>query len=259
MAQFLDPGHVITALLLLLRISVMVILMPVLGHALVPAQVKIGIIGLLALILYPLVADTIPHIPASPLALTLLAVQEMLLAGMLAMLAQLIFSAGAFAGQVLSYQMGLAIANVFDPTTSAQTAVASQFATILAMLVWLASGAQHIFLTAISDSFQLLPIGQPWRVDGWGALDQAVADMFVLALRLVSPMLLLLLFLYVALGLLSRAVPQIQVFFVSAPLAVAVGLFAFALAMPPIVALLRDGFTELAARIPALLHALADS
>lgn len=67
--------------------------------------------------------------------------------------------------------------------------------------------------------------------------------MFVLALRLVAPVLLLLFFVYVALGLVSRAVPQIQVFFVSFPLTVGLGLLTFALALPAYMSLVHDGFS----------------
>jgi flagellar biosynthetic protein FliR len=81
--------------------------------------------------------------------------------------------------------------------------------------------------------------------------------MFILALRLVSPMLLLLFFLYVALGLLSRAVPQIQVFFVSFPLTAGIGFLAFALALPGIVSLMHDSFTGLSQQLPFLLRSLS--
>jgi len=253
------PREIISALLVLLRVSSLIILMPVLGHRLVPPPVKVGLIGLISILLYPVVQTSLPQVPASPVMLALIAGQEILIAGMLAMLAQLIFSAASFAGQVMSYQMGLAIANVFDPSTSAQIAVVGQFATVLAMLVWLAVGAHHIFLMGIVDSFQLLPIGHPWHFAGWEALSHATTGMFTLALRLVAPMLLLLFFLYVALGLLSRAVPQIQVFFVSFPLTVGLGFLAFALAIPAVTALLHSSFTDLHRDVPNFLRVLAGS
>jgi len=255
----IQPEEVIGALLVLLRVSMLVILMPVLGHRLVPSSVKIGLIGVVSILLYPVVQDSLPHIPSSPVLLMVLAGQEILLAGLLAMLAQLVFSAAQFAGQVMSYQMGLAIANVMDPASSAQIAVVGQFAAILAMLVWLAVGAHNIFLMALVDSFHLLPIGQTWQINGWYALSDAAANMFILALRLVAPMMLLLFFLYVALGLLARAVPQIQVFFVSFPLTVALGFLVFALSVPAIVFLMRDGFIGYSLQVHHILRTLAGS
>ena len=253
----LNVEEVTSALLVLLRVGALLILMPVFGHRLVPKQVKIGLIALLAFLLYPVVANSLPQIPMSPLALMVVAIQEILIAAMLAMVAQLIFAATQFAGQVMGYQMGLAIANVFDPATSAQISIIGQFAQVLAMLIWLSAGAHNIFLSALADSFYLLPIGQPLDLSGVIPLNNLASNMFSLALRLVAPMLLLLFFLYVALGLLSRAVPQIQVFFVSFPLTVGVGFLAFAIALPSIISLMHDSFSGMSLSLPLLLKGLS--
>ena len=255
----LEMADVMAGLLVLLRVSTLLILMPVLGHRLVPRQVKAGLIALIAFLIYPVVSQSLPTMPASPLALMLIAIQEMLLAAMLAMLAQLIFAAAQFAGQVMGYQMGLAIANVFDPATSAQISVVAQFSQLLAMLVWLSVGAHNTFLFALTDSFHLVPVGQPLNLSNLTALTDMAAGMFELALRLVAPMLLLLFFLYIALGLLSRAVPQIQVFFVSFPLTVGIGFLAFALALPSIISLMYDSFAGLSESVPILLRSLSDA
>ncbi|MDQ6967451.1 MAG: flagellar biosynthetic protein FliR [Mariprofundaceae bacterium] len=244
------------ALLILVRVGGFVILIPVLGHKLVPPPVKAGLAVLITFLLYPVVSPSIPVISPEPIVFMLLAAQEMLLAGILALLANLIFSAVQFAGQMMSFQMGMSIANVFDPATSAQGAITAQLASVLAMLLWLTAGAHHAFLLALADSFSILPIGQAWASGGWVILNDAAADMFVLALRLVAPVLLLLFFVNVALGLVSRAVPQIQVFFVSFPLTVGVGLLVFALSMPSIVSLTYDAFVSLGDQLPAMMRSL---
>lgn len=254
----LSIEDVTSALLVLLRVSTLIILMPVFGHRLVPAQVKVGLIALISILIYPMVSATLPQVPVSALTFILIATQEILIAGMLAMVAQLIFSAAQFAGQVMGYQMGLAIANVFDPATSAQISIIGQFTQVLAMLVWISVGAHNAFLFALTDSFFLLPIGQPLDFSGLASLNDMAAHMFELGLRLVAPMLLLLFFIYVAMGLLSRAVPQIQVFFVSFPLTVGIGFLAFALALPSVVSLMSDSFTGLSEQLPFLLRSLAN-
>ncbi|MDX8390005.1 MAG: flagellar biosynthetic protein FliR [Mariprofundaceae bacterium] len=245
------------AFLVLLRISVLLLFLPVLGYRFIPSQVKIGLIGLISILLYPVVIQNIPEIPASPVMFALLCMQEIMIAGMMALLAQLILASVQLAGQLMSYQMGMAIANVFDPATSAQVAIVGQLAVTLAMMMWLAVGAHHIFLYGLVDSFQLMPIGQPWSIHGWDALNQAAGNMFKIALQLVAPMLLMMFFVYVALGLTSRAVPQIQVFFVSFPLTVGLGFLTFALAMPVFMMLLHDQFMGLSTVVPNFLKALA--
>lgn len=253
----LDLQSLMVALLVFTRVSLIIIMLPVLGQNMVPAQTKIGLAALLSLVIYPLVAHTVPVLPASVIGLASVAIKEILIAGMLALLAQLIFAAAQLAGQVMSYQMGLAVANMFDPITSSQGAITGQLATTVAMLIWLAVGAHHIFLFAIADSFSLLPIGASWSFHGWEALNDAAAAMFVTALRLVAPVLLLMLFLNVALGLVSRAVPQIQVFFVSFPLTVGLGLLAFALSLPAFAVLIKNEFAGLGHSTRYFLHTLA--
>jgi flagellar biosynthetic protein FliR len=169
----------------------------------------------------------------------------------------LIFTAAQFAGQMMSMQMGMAMANIFDPATSSQSAIVAQFVGILAILMWLASGAHHMFIQTMIESFSMLPPGSSWAFHGWSVITDAAAAMFVLSIKLMAPVLLLLFFVYVALGLIARAVPQIQVFFVSFPLSVGLGLFILGLSLPAFMSLMHDGFTGLGQDLPMFLRSLS--
>jgi len=252
-----DVQHIIIAILVLLRISALIILLPVLGHQLIPSQIKIGLIVLLTMLIYPLVEHQVAAIPLEPLTFAVIAIQEMLIAAALALFAQLIFTAAQFAGQIMSFQMGMTVANIFDPATHSQQSILSQLAMTLAMLLWMASGAHHMFLHALIDSFTLFPINHSWSFPALMQLTDAAADMFVLSLKLAAPIMLLLTFVYIALGLLARAVPQIQVFFVSFPLTVGLGLMAFGLGIPAFVYLMSEAFTSLSGQVPLFLRHLA--
>lgn len=249
--------QITVGLLILLRISALVIFMPMLGHKLIPSQVKIGIIVLLTVLIYPIVADSVTLIPLDPVAFAAIAMQEILIAGALALFGQLIFASAQFAGQIMSFQMGMTVANVFDPVTNSQQSVLSQVGLTIAMLLWVSVGAHHIFISALIDSFRLFPIDQPWSFPGLLALTDAASQMFVLSLKIAAPIMLLLTFVYIALGLLSRAVPQIQVFFVSFPLTVGLGLLAFAFSMPAFVYLIHNAFESLSMQVPLFLRHLS--
>ncbi|MFQ5518434.1 MAG: flagellar biosynthetic protein FliR [Mariprofundus sp.] len=251
-----DIQHISVGLLVLLRVSTMVILLPVIGHQLVPMQVKIGLIVLLSILTFPLVQHQVNAIPIQPVAFAAIAVREMPIAAALALFAQLIFGAAQFAGQIMSFQMGMTVANVFDPATRSQQSILSQMAMTLAMLLWVSVGAHHIFLHALIDSFTLFPIGHSWAFPALLELTDAAATMFVLSLKIAAPIILLLTFVYIALGLLARAVPQIQVFFVSFPLTVGLGLLTFALGMPAFIYLMGDAFTTLSGQVPLFLRHL---
>jgi len=252
-----DVQHIIVALLVLLRIGALIILLPALGHQLVPSSVKVGLIVLLTVLIFPLVENQVPTISLEPLTFAVIAMQEILIAGALALFAQLIFTASQLAGQLMSFQMGLTVANIFDPATHSQQSILSQLAMTLAMLLWVSSGAQHMFLYALIDSFTLFPINHDWSFPALMQLTDAAATMFVLALKLAAPIMLLLTFIYIALGLLARAVPQIQVFFISFPVTVGMGLLAFGLGMPTFIYLMNDAFISLSGEVPLFLRHLA--
>jgi len=252
-----DIEQITVALLILLRVGALIIFLPVLGHQLVPQQVKVGIIVLLSILIYPVVADSVTLIPLDPIAFAAIAIQEILIAGAIALFGQLIFTAAQFAGQLISFQMGMTVANVFDPATHSQQSVIGQMAMTLAMLLWVSVGAHYIFIHALVESFQIFPIDQPWSFPGLLSLTDAAAQMFILSLKIAAPIMLLLTFVYIALGLVSRAVPQIQVFFVSFPLTVGLGLMAFALGMPAFIYLMQNAYESLASQVPLFLRYLS--
>jgi len=250
-------ADIVAGLMVLLRVSSMVLFLPVLGHQVVPTQVKIGLIGMITLLIFPVVRHTLPEISLTPLALALMAGQELLIGGMIAMLAQLMFGAIQMAGQVMSYQMGMAIANVFDPASNSQIGIVGQIAVVLAMLMWMIVGAHHAVLLSLADSFTLFPMGHAWSMQGWDTLNNAAAGLFSLSIRLCAPILLLMTLCYAALGLLSRAVPQIQIFFVSFPLTISLGLIVFTLSLPAFISLIGDTFKGFAVQVPRFLQILA--
>jgi len=257
MMPFPTDQEILAGILVLLRISMIMSFIPVISHQSIPVQIKVGFIITVTVVVLPVVLDTIPPVPANPILYAILGLQELVIAGMISLLAQLIFSSVQFAGQIMSYQVGMAIANVFDPSTQAQGAVTGTFVSVLAMLLWLATNTHLIFLQAMMDSFTLLPPGQPWSFAGWEMLSSAFSAMFVLAVKLVAPVMILVFFVYVALGLVSRAVPQIQVFFISFPITISLGFFVFALAFPTFIHIVQGAFLQLGHTLPMFFHAMS--
>jgi len=119
----------------------------------------------------------------------------------------------------------------------------------MAIMLWLVSGADHVMILAMQSSLSMFPVGHAWSISAFQGLSGLASSMFVLALKMMAPLLLLMLLVNVALGLLSRAVPQIQVYFVSSPMMIGLGLFSLALAMPSVLALLLEQFEALGFRV----------
>ncbi len=251
LAAWLAPERVDAAVLVLFRVGALVLLAPGFGHPLVPAPVKAGLVAMLALALAPL-APPAPA-PDAPWAWALAALRELLLGAGAALALRLVFAAMHLAGQLAGTQMGLAIAATLDPEARAQTGTVAELALLFAFTAWLALGGHRAVLLALAHSLAALPPGAPWPLERAGDLAVLGGQVFALALRLAAPVVGLLLLAYLALGLLARASPQIQVFFLSFPLTTALGLWTLAAALPAAALLLAGAWEEAARQAAAWL------
>jgi len=150
--------------------------------------------------------------------------------------------------------MGFGVVNVIDPQTQAQVSITAQFHNILAVLIFLAADAHHIIIGAIVQSFDLI---NPAQVDFSNVTPEIIlryfSTMFVIAIKIAAPIMAILFFLSVGLGLVARTVPQMNVFIVGFPLQIGVGLLMVALAMPFFSIVLQNQISEMPARLVGLM------
>ena len=159
------------------------------------------------------------------------------------------------AGQLVGFQMGFGIVNVIDPQTSAQVSIIAQFENIITLLTFLALNAHHWFIMAIAKSFEVVPLLTfSFTNSLMEALLRLSCDMFVVAAKVAAPIIAILLFTSVALGLLARTVPQMNIFIVGFPLKLAIGLLAVGLTLPLLSTLLRNLFQGLGEDIFVLMR-----
>ena len=155
--QLVPVAQFQTFLLCLARVIALVAAIPAFAGVAASLRMKLGLGVATALVLFPLMA---PHTPRVDFTLTgfgLLMVNEVLLGALIGLVAQLVFTAVSFGGTVIGYQMGFAAANIFDPQTTQQLSLMSQFINILALLAFLSLDIHHFFFRVIVESYQLLP------------------------------------------------------------------------------------------------------
>jgi flagellar biosynthesis protein FliR len=169
--------------------------------------------------------------------------------------AKIIFSGIQFAGEMIGVQIGFSIVNVIDPISSAQVSVISEFQYIVALLIYLAVDAHHTFIIAIADSYRFV---SPFAYHFSGTLMQHILvfskELFVTAIKISAPVMAVLFFTNVALGVVARTVPQINIFIVGFPLQIAVGLTFLGLMSPLFVKLVQAALVRLAIEVNALLR-----
>ena len=237
----------------LTRILGLVAAAPLFGNRAVPVSIKVSLGVLLAAIIAP----TVPALPATdPMSLAglLILVKELLIGLAMGFAMRIVFAAVEFAGEVASMTMGLGFAVFFDPATRGRSSAISQFLALVATMAFLAVNAHLVLLAALAESFVSLPIsstpfssGAPLEVVRWGA------RIFSAGLQLALPVIAALLITNVALGVLTRAAPQLNIFGIGFPLTLGVGFLTLSLTMPylgtPIVNLFNEG-VEAARAIP---------
>lgn len=230
-------------LLCLARVMSLVVAIPVFNSRQAPPQVKIGLGFTTALLLFPLMAPHTPEINFSLMEFALILVNEVLIGLLLGLAAQLIFTAVSFGGTIIGYQMGFAAANVFDPQTTQQLSLMSQFSNVIAILIFLALNLHQIFFTVIIDSYILLPPGYLDFSGGAVALLMDMAgNMFLLGVKLSAPILALLLISNLVLGILARVFPQLNVFLLSFPMNIGIALFVIGITLNIVPLILRREF-----------------
>lgn len=201
------------------RIGVMVMAMPILGETTIPVRVRFTLAFLIALSLYPVVAGGLPAIPANPFGLVTVLGAEVLIGVFIGGAAHLVMSTLHLAGSIIAFQGGLALAQGFDPTQGTQSAIMGTFLNLLGITLIFATGLHHVLLAAMVASFQQFPAGEFPAAGDFAALaTDIIAAAFTLAVQIAAPFLVYGLIFYLGVGLLSRLMPQLQVFFIAMPL-----------------------------------------
>lgn len=254
----LTPELIEAFILVLIRVGAIILMIPVFGDAVVPSMVKWSLSLLIALILFPLVRPGIG--PLGDLGLFPLALRiagELLIGISIGFTARFIFAGIQMAGELLGFQMGFSIASVIDPTSNVQVSVVAEFQYMLSLLLFLGVDAHHIIISAISESYQVI---SPLNVHYSGELLQVIIrlsqEVFMIAVKISAPIMAVLLFTNVALGVVARTVPQINIFIVSFPLQISVGLLFIGLTAPVFAQLVQRLFFGLAGKIGLLLRIL---
>jgi flagellar biosynthesis protein FliR len=253
---FLSTGQVEAFILVLLRVSAIVVTIPVISDASVPARFKAALSILITLIIFPLVLPKIAQPADSHLLILLFRMAgEVMIGLIIGFAARLIFAGIQMAGDMIGFQMGLSIANIIDPMTSDQVSIITELQYLIAMLVFLAVDAHHIFFSAIIQSYSII---SPLAFHFSGQLMQHIFDlskeMFIISIKLGAPLIAVMLFTSVGLGIVARTVPQINVFIVGMPLQIAIGLIFLGITAPIFIKLIQGLFGSFDTEIVNLLR-----
>jgi flagellar biosynthetic protein FliR len=223
----------------LARILALVASSPVIGNRQIPARVKVGFAMLITFLIAPTL-NIPPDIEASSGAGLFILLQQILVGLAMGFAMRLVFTAVEMAGDIIGMQMGLGFASFYDPVNSTQTQVIAQFLGIIAALAFLSLNGHLYMLSALAESFQAFPISTSLpSANAMHTLALWGGSIFAHALQLSLPLIAALLITNLALGILTRSAPQLNIFAIGFPITLVVGFATLMLTLPYLAPLLE--------------------
>jgi flagellar biosynthesis protein FliR len=223
---------IVVFLLVFFRMAALFVVSPIFGRQNIPSYYKIGFSFMLALILVntlKIQEVSITHI----YDFVLLVFKEIMVGLLIGFVAYIIFTSIYLAGQMVDMQVGFGMVSVLDPVTNLQVPVTSNFYFILSMLVFTALNGHHILIRAVFQSYEILPIGQAaFTTQLKSDMLVLFGDIFILGFKIGAPVLAAIILTDVALGILSKTVPQLNVFMVGMPLKILLGIAVIVVTIP---------------------------
>ncbi len=245
--------EVICFMLVLSRVAGIFAAIPVFGGHGVSTRIKVFAVFMITLVCFPTLSVALPQVPSDAFSFALLILCEVAVGLSLGFITQILFAAVEFSGQIIGMQMGLTISSIIDPTRGIQIQIMSVVQTLFATLAFLSFNIHHLFIRAVVDSFKVIPLGG-WHMSGElvNFFVTRTADIFIIGIRLAAPVMVSLLLATVALGVMARAFPQMNIFMISLPLNIGLGLLILGMTLTIFFHVLQVSFGHMSGQIDTL-------
>ena len=231
--ELLAPTSVATLVLLAFRVGGIVLSAPMFSGTLMPVTLKTAFVVVLSWLMHPMALGAVRmgEVRLTPAHV----LTEMLVGLAIGLGAAVLIGAAEAMGDLLAVHIGLSGASALDPLTNISVPVLGQFANLFALTLMLSVDGHLVMLGALSSSLQMIPVGSDVNTAAGAAAMVAMGSkLFLIGLRFAAPVLATVLLANVALAVLTRAAPQLNVLSIAFPIQIAVGLFAFAASIPAI-------------------------
>lgn len=233
------------------RVTSCIFLLPFFSIKNTPALVKIGFGAFFAALLMPVV-------PSMPLDVDLmqyafLIIRETLVGLTIGYISMLTFSAFRMAGEFVDIQMGFSMAVVLDLQSQSRITLMGQFFYIYQILLFMAVDGHHTLLRAIAYSYTVIPMSSLLKISFVPSVVQLFIQVFALSVRIALPFIVVFVVCDVALGLVARTVPQLNIFIMSFPIKTGAGLLTLIVTLPLLAMMANNIFTQMTSDIGIIM------
>ena len=248
MEHYATAQQVFAAGLVFTRLAAIVMLIPGIGETFVPVRIRLSLALTLAFVIVPVIGGAVPPIPAQVSGVAFAVIKETAIGLMIGTILRIFLTSLAAAGEIVSIQTTLGFAQTANPTQAAPSTTLGTFLGLMGLVLIMSTNLHHLFLSAIVRSYTIFPFTRVLPVADASALAiQTVSKAFALGVQLAAPVVAFSLVFNIATGLVGRVMPQFQIFFVSSPLMILLGLSIFALSLGTIGIVWIDHYRDLVA------------
>lgn len=221
-------------LLVLIRISMMVFLLPILGLEEVPARLKAALSFFLSLILFPTLPPTEIAIPPNVMSYVFMALQEIYIGALMGFAGTFVFAGLRLAGSWIDSETGYAMTQMFNPVAQEEDTPLGYLLFILFILLLLSTGGYMFYLQAIAESFRLIPLASAQMASGQvlTVFLQLSLNAFLLGIKVAAPVVAALFISSIGLAIIARIMPQMNVWMVGMPMKIALGVMVMLYSLP---------------------------
>src|SRR5690625_617553 len=221
MIDLIELSIIPTFLLIFARILAFFMMLPIFSYRTIPTTFKIGFSFFLSLVTMSVLGSTAVQVDH---LFFMLLLKEVMVGLLIGLIAYIIVSAVQIAGGFIDFQMGFAVANVIDPQTGAQSPLIGQYFYMFALLFLLSVNGHHLLIDGVINSYQFIPLDSflSFNDQFSSFIINTFNKMFLIAFQISIPLVGCLFLVDVALGIIARTVPQLNVFVVGLPLKITV-------------------------------------
>ncbi len=214
---FLTTG-VFAFMLAFVRTGTVVMLMPGIGNTFVPPQTRLYFALGFSFVLFPLIQAKLPVPVPTATAMIMLIVVEFVIGFFIGSIARIMMAALDTAGLIISTQASLSNAQLFNPQFATQGSIIGSFLTLLGVMLLFATDLYHLLILGVVNSYELFPVGKMPDIGSMTKLiTGAIAGSFAIGIQITAPFILIILLMYIGMAVLSKLMPQVQVFMIAMP------------------------------------------
>ncbi len=221
------------------RVAACIMVYPTLSDQSINLRTRLMLALVLAVTIYPIVAEGIPLPPEKSGILAMHILKEMGVGILMALAARFVMAAVSLAGELMGFMTGFQAASMFDPITGANSSAIGVFLSLVAGVLLFSFEIHHILIAGLAQSFSVIPVTQGLELsDSLAAITAAINNMMKIGVQLAAPVMVIGFLGYCVFGIFNRMIPQLHVFFISLPISIGVGLIILGISLAGVITLI---------------------